>query len=208
MRQSRFMRIVLLAALGLAGCGTFSPRPDPSKFFTLSSSFQAGEVAANNPGNPGSLSLGIGPIKFPGYLDRQEIVLRTAQNRLEVSENDRWAEPLDENFSRVLAQNLSALLRTDRIITYPWASDRRPNYQAEIEVLSFEANSAREARLSARWAIIDGSNKKQLKLKESRITRPAKEKSTDGAVAALSDAVGDLSHEIADAVRELDGGKK
>jgi len=29
-----------------------------------------------------------------------------AQNRFDLSENDRWAEPLDENLTHVLAQNL------------------------------------------------------------------------------------------------------
>src|SRR5574342_626514 len=101
----------------LAGCGTFSPKPDPSRFFTLSSLPQVEESVVKNSASQNGVFLGIGPIKFPGYLDRQEIVVRSAQNRFDVSENDRWAEPLDENFTRVLAQNLSVLLRTDRIIS-------------------------------------------------------------------------------------------
>ena len=132
-------------------------------------------------------------------------MVRSAQNRFEVSENDRWAEPLDENFTRVLAQNLSALLQTDRIVPYPWPLDRKPSYQVEIDVLRFEANSAREAQLFARWAISDGGNKKIISVKETRVLRQAKEKSTDGSVAALSEALGDLSREIADAVGVIDG---
>jgi uncharacterized lipoprotein YmbA len=149
--------------------------------------------------------LGIGPIKFPGYLDRQEIVTRSAQNRFEVSENDRWAEPLEENFARVLAQNLAGLLGTDRIIFFPWSRDKKPLVLVTIEVLSFEANSAREAQLSARWSIMDGSNKKPPNLKVSRLVRPAKDPSTDGAVAALSESLGDLSREIAEAISAIDG---
>jgi uncharacterized lipoprotein YmbA len=191
---------MVLIGLSFASCGTFSPRPDPSKFFTLSSSFQVGELATKNPGSAGTASIGIGPIRFPGYLDRQEIVLRTAPNRFQVSENDRWAEPLDENFARVLAQNLSTLLGTDRVILFPWPSDRRPDYQVEIEVLSFEANAAREAHLLARWVVRDGSTKKPLYLKISSVVREANEKSVDGSVAALSAAVADLSREIAEVV--------
>ena len=73
--------------------------------------------------------LGIGPIKFPGYLDRQEIVVRSAQNRLMFLSTDRWAEPLQENFSRVLSENLALLLDTDLIIIYPWSPANRPRYQ-------------------------------------------------------------------------------
>ncbi|MGE5818813.1 MAG: membrane integrity-associated transporter subunit PqiC [Deltaproteobacteria bacterium] len=160
---------------------------------------------AKNSGSQEGVLLGIGPIKFPGYLDRQEIMVRSAQNRFEVSENDRWAEPLEENFARVLTQNLSLLLRTDRIVSYPWPVDRKPTYQIEIEVLRFEANSAREAQLFARWAVSDGGNKKIISVKETRVLRQAKEKSTEGSVAALSEALGDLSREIADAVGLIDG---
>jgi uncharacterized lipoprotein YmbA len=201
-----FTSLLALALIGLmhAGCGAFSPRADPSRFFTLSTSAEL-QALARDAGNPEGISVGIGPIKFPGYLDRQEIMFRTAQNRFEVLENDRWAEPLDENFTRVISQNLSGLLRTDRIIVYPWTSDRKPTYQVEIEVLRFEGNSARDAQLSVRWGVIDGNSKKRLTLKESRLTRPAKEKSTDGTVAALSETAEDLSREIAEALGALEG---
>jgi hypothetical protein len=45
-------------------------------------------------------------------------------------------------------------------------------------------------------------------VKESRVTRNAQEKTTDGSVAALSEAVGDLSREIANAVSAIDGPRK
>ena len=207
--MSRFthplMPLSLAMCLSLAGCGSFSPRPDPSRFFTLSSLPQVEESAVKNSASQEGVFLGVGPIKFPGYLDRQEIMVRSAQNRFEVSENDRWAEPLDENFARVLSQNLSALLQTDRIVPYPWPVDRKPSYQIEIDVLRFEANSAREAQLFARWMISEGGDKKTILVRESRVLRQAKEKSTEGSVAALSEALGDLSREIADAVGVIDG---
>ncbi len=112
---------------------------------------------------------------------------------------------MEENFARVLTQNLSVLLRTDRIVSYPWPVDRKPTYQIEIDVLRFETNSAREAQLLARWAISDGVNKKIISVKETRVLRQAKEKSTEGSVAALSEALGELSREIADAVSVIDG---
>jgi hypothetical protein len=208
MKQIDVRVTIMLAMFYLVGCGTLSPRPDPSKFFTLSSSSQVEEAPTKDAGSAGKISLGIRPIKFPGYLDRQEIVLRSAQHRYEVSENDRWAEPLDENFTRVLGQNLSALLATDQIVSYPWPSDRKPNYHLEMEVLSFESNSAREARLSARWVVMDGGTKKPLNLKVSRVLRSAKENTIDGSVAALSESVAELSREIAGAIRAIDAGRK
>ena len=196
---------IAVITLLLAGCGTFSPRPDPSRFFTLSSLPEVEQARLKNSTRPEKMFLGIGPIKFPSYLDRQEIVVRTAQNRFEVSEHDRWAEPLQENFSRVLSENLALLLDTDLIIIYPWSPANRPSYHVEIEVLRLEPNSERNGQLFARWSILDSANKKVAVVKESRVTRNAKEKSTDGSVAALSEAVGDLSREIAAAVSAING---
>ena len=194
---------IAVAGLSLAGCGAFSPRPDPSRFFTLSPLPQVEQVSLKNSTMPEKMFLGIGPIKFPGYLDRQEIVVRSDQNRLDVSVNDRWAEPLEENFSRVLSQNLALLLNTDLIVIHPWSLANRPRYKVEIEVFRFEANSERNGQLFARWSVLDSADKKVAVVKESRVTRNAKEKSTDGSVAALSDAVGDLSREIANAVSAI-----
>jgi uncharacterized lipoprotein YmbA len=193
-----------LMGLSLAGCGSLFPKPspNPSRIFVLFSPLQAAE--RQDLDRPGQISIGVGPVRLPGYLDRREIVTRVAQNRFDLSENDRWAEPLDENFTHVLAQNLSVLLGSDRIITYPWPLDKRPHYRVEIEVFRFESNLAGEAELSARWAVIDETGKKAPNLKESRLTRPAKEKSIDASVAALSETVGDLSREIAKTVIAVD----
>jgi uncharacterized protein len=201
------LRIAVIG-LSLAGCGTFSPRPDPSRFFTLSSLPQVEQATLKNSTRPEKMFLGIGPIKFPSYLDRQEIVVRSAQNRFDVSENDRWAEPLQENFSRVLSENLALLLNTDLIIVYPWSPANRPRYNVEIDVLRLEANSERNGQLFARWSVVDGAAKKVAVVKESRIIRNAKERSTDGSVAALSEAVGDLSREIAETVNGIDRGRE
>jgi len=204
-RAVRVTIALALMGLSLAGCGSFLPKPKPnsSRLFELFSPLQA--VERQDSDTPGQISLGVGPIRLPGYLDRRQIVTRVAQNRIDLSEDDRWAEPLDENLTRVLAQNLSVLLRTDRIVVYPWPIDKKPDYRVEIQVLRFESNSAGDGQLSARWTVIDENGKEAPNLKESRLTRPAKEKSTDGSVAALSETVADLSREIAQTVIAVDG---
>jgi uncharacterized lipoprotein YmbA len=197
--------MMALACLALTACANLSARSDPSRFFTLTPVTLAQETSTRGPSNPGQLSLGIGPIKFPGYLDREQIVTRVSQHRFDLSENDRWAEPLEENFTRVLSQNLSVLLHTDRIVRYPWQTSHRPAYQVEIEVLRFEPNRSQEAQLAARWAVMDTSTKRLISARESRLTRQARAQSTEATVAALSETLGELSLEIADAVRAAGG---
>jgi len=70
-------------------------------------------------------------------------------------------------------------------------------------VLRFEPDPQQEVQLSARWAVIDLSSKQALSVKNSRLTRQAKGKSGEALVAAMSEALGDFSREIADALRTL-----
>ena len=192
----------------LLGCGTFSAKPDPSRFFTLSALPQPEQDAANRPAASAGLSLGIGPVSLPGYLDRQEIVTRIAPNQINLSENDRWAEPLDENFARVVSQNIAAVLRAERIQGYPWPVDRKPLYQVEIEVLRFEADAAQQVQLAARWVVRNTSQKDAVRYHETRLSRAAKDRSTEAAVAALSEVLADLSREIAGVVQANDAKRK
>src|SRR5262245_56224241 len=198
--------ICLLVCFVLAGCSFLDSKPDPSRFFSLTSLPRTGQTAQDAIGtNP--VALGIGPIKFPGYLDRPPPVTRVSKYAFVVAENDRWAEPLEENFSRVFSQNLAILLQTDRIVAYPWERSQRPTYQIQMEVLRFEPNAEQVVELWARWTILDDT-RKTIGLKESYLTKPARDKSTEASVAALSEAVADLSRDVASAIRNLEGGKR
>jgi uncharacterized protein len=205
MSRKKLCSILLLLCLIPGGCISLEAKPDPSRFFSLTPLPRTGQRAQDAAGT-NALVLGIGPIKFPGYLDRQQFVTRISQNRFAVAENDRWAEPLEENFSRVLSQNLSILLQTDRIVAYPWVRSQQPTYQVQVEVLRFEPNAEQVVELWARWSIIDNT-KKTVSVKETYLTQPARDKSTEASVASMSELVSDLSKEIAAAIRALTVGQ-
>jgi uncharacterized protein len=207
--QSLKFLALFLIALVLVACIGLSPRSDPSRFFVLapiagpdSARYGAGQKGLRN------LSVGLGPIQFPSYLDRQQVTTRAGPNRLEVSENDRWAEPLAENFGRVLSENLSALLETARVINYPWLQTQRPDYEIRIEVLQFETAREQEARLTAQWAVIDSKEKKAFRAEESRLAGRAESAATEASVAALSQVLGQLSREIAEAIQVIEAQRK
>jgi uncharacterized lipoprotein YmbA len=192
-----------LACLALSGCATLEPKADPSRFFTLTPVSQFEQTGPQGSSNPGGISIGIGPIKFPGYLDREQLVTRVSQNRFQVAENDRWAEPLEENFTRVLLQDLTALIPTAHFVDYPWRLSERPEYQVVIDMVRFEPNANGHVELIARWLVREAATKQTTPVKETRLSVPANGRSTDAAVAALSGAVGDFSREIAQAVTTL-----
>ena len=192
-----------LACVSVTACASLGPKADPSRFFMLTSVPQTHHSSPRCSPTPSKLAVGVGPIQLPEYLDRQQLVSRISENRLDVAENDRWAEPLGDNLGRILVQNLSALLGTDKVSLYPWPSDLRPTYQVEIEVLRFEPDSARSAELTARWILRDVPTRAILSVKESELTEPVKGPSTEESVAALSELLGKLSCEIVEALRAI-----
>jgi uncharacterized lipoprotein YmbA len=199
--------LALVLAVLLPACGSFDPKPDPSRFFTLSPLFQSELDAAKTPGSVLGISLGVGPVTLPGYLDREEIVVRIAQNRLRLLEHDRWAEPLEENIARVVSQNIAHLVRAERIHVYPWPIDRKPVYQVEIDVLRFEPDGDHQAQLSTRWVVRNTSRKDRIRYRETRLSRPVPIGSTEASVAALSETLAELSREVAAAIQDMDGTK-
>src|SRR6202043_1164285 len=133
----------------VAGCSVLSPQPDRSEFFILSpvsdSAGMATKPASTSPDS--QLTVGVGPVDFPDYLRRLPVVTRVAPNRVDLSDERRWAEPLDKNFTRVLSENLAVLLDTQRIEKYPWALRTKVDYQIEVDVQRFETSSDGQSQL-------------------------------------------------------------
>jgi uncharacterized protein len=188
----------------VAGCSVLSPQPDRSEFFILTPvSDRAGMAAKPASASPDSqLTIGVGPVDFPDYLRRLPVVTRVAPNRIKLSDERRWAEPLDKNFVRVLSENLAVLLSTQRIEKYPWSLRTNVDYQVEIDVQRFETTSEGQTQLIASWIIRDGHGGKILYASQTTAGGPA---GPDGvsASAALSGDLATLSKEIASRVTDL-----
>ena len=205
MRRRRLVAVAAAVLAVLAGAlagGCFSPRPDPSKFFVLApdgaasanSIAPAGLTAASAP------TIGLGPIKLPEYLDRDEVVTRVGPNRLELSDQDRWAEPLDNNFKQVIALDLTQALGTHSITFYPWFGTTRVDYQVRIDVYRFETDPHANAQLVAHWQVLDGSAK-LLYAGDCNLSEQARPK--EPVAAALSRTVDGLARQIASAIESL-----
>jgi uncharacterized lipoprotein YmbA len=187
-----------------AGCSVLSPQPDRSRFFILSPvSDSAGMAARPASTSPDSqLTIGIGPVEFPDYLRRLAVVTRVAPNRIVLSDDRRWAEPLDKNFTRVLSENLATLLDTQRIEKYPWSLRTKVDYQIEIDVQRFETTSDGQSQLVASWIIRNGRTSKILYASQTTAGAPAGADEASASVALSSD-LATLSKEIAARVAEL-----
>ncbi len=179
---------VLTLITFVAGCAS----TPASRFYTLS--------AASGPAAPSSnLSIAVGPVIVPAVVDRPQIVVNTGANQVRLEEFNRWASPLQNNISRVVAENLVAMLGTPRVAL----SNADADYRAAIEVQSFQSTPGEAAMLDAVWTV---RRTKDGKAETGRTTvrETVQEKSYDALAAAHSRAVARLSRDIADAVGALD----
>ncbi len=198
----KFSLIIFGAWLGLAGCSSLlAPRPDRSRFYVLTAQPAAAQVSPASTG--AGLSLGLGPITMPPYLDRPQVVTRIGPNELRLSEIDRWAEPLDSNFAHVLAQDLTLRLGTTRIHPFPWYNATSIDYQVEVAVHRFETDASGRSELAAHWTIIDGRNKSLLDSGDTTIAQSGTPGDTAANTGALSRTVAEFSDQIAATLSRL-----
>ena len=133
--------IILLLGAIAAGCGT-TPR---SNHYLLTSRLE-GVPSGTSP------VLGVGPVLIPEYLNRDTLVYRKSSNQLHVNGAERWAEPMQDGISRVIALNLAARLDTNEVQSFPFHAERRPDWGVKLRVLRLDAEDNR-ARLITEWLI-------------------------------------------------------
>lgn len=190
--------LTLTSLLMLAGCA----RTQPARFYLLSP-LPGAERTGEAQKATSQLVLTVGPVKLPQYLDRPQIVTRLTSNRLKLAEMDRWGEPLAETFARVLAENLSGLLATDKITIFPRSEVAKNDYQVMVEVFRFEGEPGGAASLQAWWSIVPGGGEETLVARKSAREMATATQGYEGLVAAQSALLAELSREIAEAIGAL-----
>jgi uncharacterized lipoprotein YmbA len=197
-RSSRLPRAALAAALLVlslgGGCSVLlGSRNDPPRLYVLTSTPPAGAT----PAMPSGLSLGVGPVALPGYLDRRGLVTRVEANRVEAARNDLWAEPIGGAFKSVLEEDLRLRLPDTVLRGFPWPQGATPDVAVAIDVTRFEATSTGTVELKARWTLRLPHKRTVLVERDSSIVLPVAGTESEAMVAALSEALGRLADEIA-----------
>ena len=183
--------LVCWFSFALTGCA----RSPQVTFYTLAPVAQAGVGSA-----PPSFTTAVAPVTLPEYVDRPQLVLNTAGSRVNVLDMHRWAEPLKNAIPRLLADNISRLLGTDRVSSYPQSASNDADYRVTADFLHFES-SGDSVMLEALWNIRppgDGPRK----IRRFKISEPFREDNNEARVAAYSRALASLSRDIADSLRE------
>ena len=150
-----------------------------------------------------TIAIGVGPVEFPKFLDRPQIVTRKSQNQIEVSDFHRWAGSFPGDFSRVLAKNISILLPSDRVAVYPWGEQFSPTYLIKLEVEQFDGQLGEGVVLDVTWMVTDKEGTNTLVVRKSRIEEAALDETYEALVEAKSNGLATLSRTIVEELRKL-----
>lgn len=187
--------ICMIAAVMLAAAGC--ARTPPPNFYLLEE-----PAVTRMSGLDRGMAIGVGPLNLAGYLDRPNVVTRLTDHELQLSDFNRWAEPLKESILRVIGINLSNMLETTRIYEIPWRNKEMPlEFRVEIDIPRFDGCLGGDALLAARWTLY-GRDEKALVTRVSLITVASGGDGYDRLIGAQNQALRKLSQEIVDAIRE------
>ena len=189
----------ILAAI-LTGCASSTP----ARFYTLSS-MNGPEPARQAADTAHAVLVSVGPLTIPDYLDRFQIVTRSGQNELTVDEYHRWAGSLENDISRVIIENLSALLPPDRYQVVSWIHPVQPpaaiNYRVAVDITRFDGAHGDSVSMKARWSIFRKDSDSTIR--QTDIIEHIKGNDYNELVEAMSRTMESLSRDIAAAITSL-----
>jgi len=191
--------IFAVLILLLSGCRGSTT---PAKFYTLNALNRVQEESRGAAAGA-KIAIGVGPLTFPEYYDRPQIVTRTGPNKLTLSEFHRWGGALDEDFLRVMAENISIQFGTDRVAVFPWGTNFNPNYRVKFDMHQFDGTLGETVLLNVTWTIT-GQDDKAPVVQTSIITEPVSAKDYEALVAAKSRALAALSRRIVEEIKRLE----
>jgi uncharacterized protein len=193
---TKIIACLAFAALLVPGCTFLEADPDESRYFVLSST-----PATPAPSRGRSdIHFGLGPVKLPGYLDTQNLVLAGGGGSVQYVPDAFWAESLEDAFTRALLYRTGARIGTAHAVAFPWYSTTRVDYKVPVDVLRFEATSDGRAVLDARWSVEDVTHARVLYSTESVFEESAGSEATGSQPEKIVDALSRCIDRLAEAI--------
>jgi hypothetical protein len=190
-----------LALALLAGCAT--SESTTTRFYVLDA-LPGDSAALSEARREPPIAVDIAALRLPQYLERPQIVTRSARNELALAEYHQWGGNLAKNVTRVLARNLALLLGTAEITVFSRRPPTPADVRVEVDVMHFERGPDRRVLLSAQWRLRAGADGAPRLARISELVSEPLDAAAgmDATVAAMSALLGELSREIARAVAE------
>ena len=191
---------IIYLSLVLAGC--LGGRSAPTRFYMLSPLVQS-QTRTSPATAEARFHIGLEMVVVAEYLNRNEIVVNLDNTIYQLAEFNQWMEPLNNNLTRVLEENLTNLLQADSIDVFLVSGSSIPlDYRLEVDVLRLDGNLGDQVTLVAQWALLDEEDELKLmrrtKYQEQTIDSTYKE-----LVLAKSRTIERLSRDISAGVKKI-----
>ncbi|HET7884517.1 MAG TPA: PqiC family protein [Acetobacteraceae bacterium] len=178
-------RVIIVASmLMVAGCGS-SPT---THFYTLEP-VPGGQSAVR-----ADVPIVVGHVDLPGELDRQSLVTHGGGTTIKVSDQDRWAAPLDELVRRALTGDLRTRLPSATVLA-PGDPVPKNARTLTVNVRRFMADAAGRVTLDADW-VVQGHGAPAAS-RQASVQVAANGDSADAITVAMSQALGQLADQVA-----------
>ena len=176
----------------LAGCG----RSPQTSFYALTP--LVAEVTTPRVAGP---SIAIASVTLPELVDRPQLVVPDAGTRVAILESHRWAEPLKSAIPRLLADNISRLMNSDRVSAYPQHAANSADYRLFVDFQRFEL-TGNTVVVDALWEIRSAKDTRPV-TGRSKMVETVGSADYEAVVAGYSRAVATLSKEMVQSLRSL-----
>ena len=187
------MRIPLgVVLLALVACGSSK---EPALY--------ALEAKAGSPARGGPHLVELRRPAIAGYLDRENIVTKVQNYRLDVNTGERWAEPLGDMVGRVLSRDLSSRLTDTQVILENGAVSAIPDATIAVIVQSFDELGDGKVKLIAQVVIESAAPPHNSQVQTYELMAQESGSNTEALVATMSALLGELAERIAVTVRQL-----
>jgi uncharacterized protein len=177
-----------LLVFNLVSC--FSP---PTHYYTLT------PVQTAQPLNISGAPLQIYRVYIPAVLDRASLVEQGESGELKISDNNRWAAPLDGMIRAVVAGDLQE--KMPGMVLLP--GDPAPSGDTRglvINVRQFGPRDSERVVLLADWSLMSGHPARLVLTRSEVVVLPINSSRSSEVVPVMSQALGILSDRIADAI--------
>ena len=192
----RHISMVSLLVL-LAACGS-SPNTD---FYMLNADQGSVMQSANLGTGP---AVGVWQVELPDLLERSEIVTRDNQFKISMATFSWWASDLSENMTLLIVTQLSQQLQSNRVVTSPWPSYRKIDYQVITRVERFDGELGGEVVLRGLWSLLDGDGTKELSRQVFEFKINTVDLTYQEMVAAMSRLTVQLAQQLVDGIIDLE----
>ncbi len=144
--------------------------------------------------------LGISEVKIANYLQKESLTTRLSSNHLNVKDDTVWAGSLAKNIQQVLQIDLSSLLPSYTVLSYPWEEPFNDKKRLFLSIDRFDGDKNGTVVLMGHWSLIDQESDKLISGENFRYIQKGTP-NISGVVQTQSQLLERLSRRIAKRVR-------